>query len=961
MKRYIVPGFGLYVHTAQNPDRSLNLYIIIQKYDVEILRVERDNKSIKRIQCVICHMQFCCFRKKSKPRVNYKKYQEDLLEYLEGGNLSEFKKLLENKDKYNINPDHEYGGTCNKTCLAEASKKGLTEFIEALLNNGADPNFVCPLHFGSTAIHFAAEEGHTDAIRCLVKHRHTNINAVNRYGETALHVLASKLTEKGKDPEACFSYLASLKDTNVRHRDADGRSAISMAVGKCSGQVWQAVLRRHDLRSEDRELILKEHPEFKEDNAESIELPYTHDDAYTDLRSGHFERFKREFKEEFVNMTDLMETTFLQLACEKGCLDILERLLDHGADVNKTGTHESRQPVYLACYYGQCDILVRLFQTNEVVVEFWHGKSLLHGVLQGLRSNRSPTDGHRKCFDYLLKEKKTESPVNHCDIYGHTPLHYAAEEEDSHYAKALLKNGAYIGSLNEFGFSPLNDIGPQALEEILDNCVQCTKTNKDNQYKLTFDFNMLQPIERCDNSRQKQDAESGEELQERLPEMSPLYYISRSNKFGHLLKHPVLLVFLHLKWTRICILFYMNMIYYITFVIFLTADILCETYCPGKCNGNSKPSVIRAILLVLTVVLIIRELIQFWVRPKKLSYFCNLDNILEVCIIATTILILNGCCSNILAAVSLLLAWTEVILQLGCIYSLAVYSEMMKRVTLNYMKFLLWYFPLILAFSFSFYKLYHNDTPEGKNGTFSVNNMTGNFSVQDGVDFYGDLPLSLLKTVVMMIGELEASDMSFDNGSYFVFLFFVFMMIIVLMNLLNGLAVSDTQAIKNDAELVAYRSKVKLVYHFESVVFGGPLNNRCRCHLSGRSPSLCCPWQGRLRKAISLFPDTLANGHLEVILDHATRYTNLRMDKSNNEEEFRPDTCCRIGKYRMGIHVEREVLMAAKDIADKTIKQSRHKDNQIVNRITKVEEDLQGCMKQLANLEELLKQLINKG
>jgi len=209
----------------------------------------------------------------------------------------------------------------------------------------------------------------------------------------------------------------------------------------------------------------------------------------------------------------------------------------------------------------------------------------------------------------------------------------------------------------------------------------------------------------------------------------------------------------------------------------------------------------------------------------------------------------------------------------------------------------------------------------------------------------------------MMIGEFDASEMSFKDGSYFVFLFFVFMMTIVLMNLLNGLAVSDTQAIKNDAELVACRSKVKLVHHFESVAFGGPLKNRCRCHLTGGSPSLCSAWRRRLQKAISLFPDTFTNGNLNVLFNQGTRYINL--NGSDSDKEHRPDTCFRIGKYRWGIEVDREVLIAAKDIADQRKKQFLHKENHIVSRIAKVEEDLQGCMKQLTNLEELLKQLIN--
>jgi len=399
------------------------------------------------------------------------------------------------------------------------------------------------------------------------------------------------------------------------------------------------------------------------------------------------------------------------------------------------------------------------------------------------------------------------------------------------------------------------------------------KTNEDNQYKLKFNFNMLKPTEMCDTTEQRKDAESGKRDQKILSEMSPLYFISRSNKLEHLLKHPVLLIFLHLKWTRICKFFYMSMIYYIIFAFFLTTEVLSETYSPGKCNGNSERSVVWVILSVLTVILVVRELIKLFLLLKKLRYFCKLNNILELCIIATTIFILVGTCSKLLIAVTLLPAWMEVRLQLGCIYSLSVYNEMMKRVTLSYLKFLLWSLPLILAFSFSFYVLYHKEDPsEGKNGTFYVNSTSGNFSVPDDkVDFYANIFFSLIKTAFMMIGEFGASSMSFDKGRYFVFLFFVFMMTIVLMNLLNGLTVSDTQAIKNDAELVAYKSRVQLLHHFESVVFGGSLKNRCRCQLTGESPSICCTWQRRLQETISLFPDTLETGYLSVVLNYGTR------------------------------------------------------------------------------------------
>ena len=73
--------------------------------------------------------------------------------------------------------------------------------------------------------------------------------------------------------------------------------------------------------------------------------------------------------------------------------------------------------------------------------------------------------------------------------------------------------------------------------------------------------------------------------------------------------------------------------------------------------------------------------------------------------------------------------------------------------------------------------------------------------------------LSLIKVVTMFIGELEFSDLPIDLDSdlapaTFSFLvFFVLVMVITLMNLLNGLAVSDVGKLEENAELVSFNSR----------------------------------------------------------------------------------------------------------------------------------------------------------
>ena len=58
--------------------------------------------------------------------------------------------------------------------------------------------------------------------------------------------------------------------------------------------------------------------------------------------------------------------------------------------------------------------------------------------------------------------------------------------------------------------------------------------------------------------------------------------------------------------------------------------------------------------------------------------------------------------------------------------------------------------------------------------------------------------------------------------SYTYFLAFVFLIVVVLMNLLHGLAVSDTGIIQEKAENIAYLSRVEIISYAESLLLGDP-------------------------------------------------------------------------------------------------------------------------------------------
>ena len=119
-----------------------------------------------------------------------------------------------------------------------------------------------------------------------------------------------------------------------------------------------------------------------------------------------------------------------------------------------------------------------------------------------------------------------------------------------------------------------------------------------------------------------------------------------------------------------------------------------------------------------------------------------------------------------------------------CSYN--IYSTMFYRVLKTFISFLAWYSLFIIAFALSFYILLHDD-----NKTTST---SGN-----EYPFFDKLGLTVVKTFSMFVGELEFSDVPLNSAfSYVFFLLFIFLIVVVLMNLLNGLAVSDTGLIREE-------------------------------------------------------------------------------------------------------------------------------------------------------------------
>ena len=141
---------------------------------------------------------------------------------------------------------------------------------------------------------------------------------------------------------------------------------------------------------------------------------------------------------------------------------------------------------------------------------------------------------------------------------------------------------------------------------------------------------------------------------------------------------------------------------------------------------------------------------------------------------------------------------------------------MFTTVSKTFLRLLLWYSVLLIGFGLSFFLIFGNTA--GSDETKADG---------DNKDAFVNIPASLLKVSAMMSGELEFGDLPFDAHPFtsrLIFIAFLFLITIVLLNLLNGMAVSDTQAIQSKAETIGYVSRVELISYMELMLLGDPFN-----------------------------------------------------------------------------------------------------------------------------------------
>lgn len=899
-----------------------------------------------------------------------------------------------------VDLEHVYQYPDYKTCLEIAvSEPNKQEYVKILLQHEVQVNKLNETH-AAAPIHFAVQNGNLDALKALLEYDQTDVNLKSK-GNTALLMAIKKIDDLDEDRDRDIEIYEEMVELllkagcNANSPDLKGITPIYSASKQGLERVITYILdyskepidldTYKDRRGKTaRDVLQKAFPHLLARCNSTGAVETINDDKLFSHLSRHdeaafirdFSQLAKKFEHRSMLAANNSMYTMLQMASDKGLERAVSLLLEKGADPNATCPGNTNRPIALACHNGFSKILKMFTENENTLYEPNNGESLIHVTIKGMRSYAiHPKSNFKECLELLLNNPKININVNHSDIKDNTALHYAARNGDSETVLELLRHGACIGLRNKFNEPPLADINSKTLETYLDECLTTNgERPSDDDYEIHMKYSFLvYPNNSLENEickmplMDKANNNSKEFDTILSPETDALLYMSRHEDLRLLLKHPVITSFLYLKWQRISCLFYANITFYSLLWLSLILYILLGYGIEKQTsNGQEILSVVAHVGAIIgLILLVIRELFQLLVSPIK--YFQSIENWMEIALIIVTawIVFYNSAEESTkqqLSAIAILLSSAELVLLIGQFPTLSTNIVMLKTVSWNFFKFLLWYCILIIAFALCFYTLFRTTENEENSKAPDPNKDTMG---DEEEEFFEDPGRSLFKTIVMLTGEFDAGSIKFSTfpvTSHIIFIVFVFMIPIVLFNLLNGLAVSDTQEIRADAELVGHISRIKLISYFESVLIG----NSSAYAKPSRGLSWLPLWIQNLNiikqsmicikpfaKRISLFPHFLPKYRIIVKPNQSNKIEIPHpepLGKFGEESDVENNGCCleRCQNYRL----DRKIVKNAKMVISKKTNVSefdeiKEKFSQYELKIEKLENTIQNLLQTL--------------
>lgn len=394
----------------------------------------------------------------------------------------------------------------------------------------------------------------------------TIVNDKLENGNNYLHFLINNLTEENffNVSEMIKVMLVNQCNPNLLNDESETPFYIllrKMQTIKVKNNLIEFFLLRSDLDIQSRsveihEMLDKLNLQYKPSN--TVQEPAVY---LTQLLEQWNEK---KFLEEFNNFKKLSESKnsfgrdvskFLELAVSRNMSAVVKLLLPLEA-CNTKGNEDSKfgmAPAFLACFFGHHQVLQVLLEDQTLAFSCERTKcNLLHQICQAERVNEKD---RWKCFNMIIAEERcTLQIINGLDENSNVPLFYACEKSLDEISKTLLRRGAYIGHEKI-----VNIMSEEVLSRFLDESVKSSGSSTQTNFEVHIDYKFLMAPNV--DERKHLEAHSAS-------------LISSSSKLQHLLLHPVFHSFIHLKWKRINLIVYLNLLLYFSFMMFLGAFII---------------------------------------------------------------------------------------------------------------------------------------------------------------------------------------------------------------------------------------------------------------------------------------------------------------------------------------------------------------------------------------------------
>ncbi|XP_008553344.1 ankyrin repeat domain-containing protein 27 [Microplitis demolitor] len=321
----------------------------------------------------------------------------------------------------------------------EGCVKALLYFSEQM---GVSINTSCTNNVGDTPLHYASKWGYMTIVEILLEHG-AKKRVANRRGQTPLtiahnsHILR-RLEEHPDTVETVRrvrnrrshqqshelkSKIIHNKNTSVCEEAPDKIQKVDKLLAAiCSGDIRLACyylgLEGPPVKPADENPRLC-HPLCVCEKCAPLEEAADQDNRTIALG---------------LNVSNARGETALHYASAIGLVELVQILLDAGANVNSRTTNKNRTPLHIACLYSQIQVVKLLLNCCTI-------------------------------------------DINVSDYTGDTPLHLAAKNGDSNIAELLLRHGADINCRNFKGATALDEVQDVFCMKILTSHSAIDKTS----------------------------------------------------------------------------------------------------------------------------------------------------------------------------------------------------------------------------------------------------------------------------------------------------------------------------------------------------------------------------------------------------------------------------------------------------------------------------------------------------